>query len=451
MNGSNPPFDLLVLGGGSGGLASAKRAASHGKRVALVEESRVGGTCVIRGCIPKKLMAYASSLGASRELAKAYGWNDTLGTHRFKDLADFRDSTVARLEGLHERALNKAGVTLIRGSARLLSPTTVLVGEDKWHTSKLMIATGATPTLPSFPGAQDALSSDDFWSLRECPKKAVLIGGGYIAVEFASILAGLGCETTLLARSTILREFDSSLGEHLGNALAAAGVTVHLGATATKLSGNVVTFSDASGEERECETDACVLFAIGRVPNTAGLDLDAAGIRTRSNGAIEVDPEHRTSVPDVFAVGDVTGNAQLTPVAIKAGRSVADRVFGDLQNEMSYENIPTAVFTHPPVGTVGMSEEEARKQGGDDVAIFEATFNPLLYSPLPPEKKIPAFMKLVVRPSDDRVLGFHMVGDDAPEIIQGFAAALSAGITKTQLDSTVAIHPSSAEEFVLMR
>lgn len=457
MTPSPPPFDLLVLGAGSGGLATAKRAASYGKRVAIVEESRVGGTCVIRGCIPKKLMVYAANLGAGRELAEAYGWNAPQSPIDFGRLKTFRDATVTRLEALHERALETAGVTLLRGAARILSPTEVEVDGQTHRANKLLIATGATPQIPTFPGAAGALSSDDFWDLAHCPKKAVLVGGGYIAVEFASILAGLGCHTTLVVRSTVLREFDSSLGAHLTEALVAQGVTVHSGASVTALSEGgpdqprVLSFRDAEGEERRCATDACVLFATGRSPNTAHLNLETAGVHTTESGAIEVNHEHRTSCPTVFAVGDVTGQAQLTPVAIKAGREVADREFGNLPGSMSYENIPTAIFSRPPVGTVGLSEEQARERYGDDVKVYQARFNPLLYSPLPPEKKVPTLMKLVVRPSNDRVLGFHMVGDDAPEIIQGFAAALKAGVTKTQLDSTVAIHPSAAEEFVLMR
>lgn len=451
MPNNTPDFDLLVIGAGSGGLAAAKRAASYGARVAIVESSRVGGTCVIRGCIPKKLMVYAAQLGASRRLAQAYGWRDSLGELSWPDLVTFRNAAVLRLEEMHERNLAKAGVTLLEGHARLLDAHQVAVGEDTLQADKILIATGARPIHPPLPGASAAISSDGFWDLPERPSSATIIGGGYIAVEFASILQGLGCSTTLLVRSRILREFDASLGEHLSTALQRQGVRVHQGAAIQHIEGGTVAFHDAEGQPQEVTSDACVLFAAGRAPNTEGLGLENAGVVLNQGGAIEVDAEHRTSAPHIFAVGDVIGQAQLTPVAIRAGRNVADQEFGPSSTPMSYDDIPTAIFSCPPVGTVGLSEAQAQERHGDDLDVFQATFNPMLYSPCAPEDKVPTFMKLLVQRSTDRVLGFHMVGDDAPEIIQGFAAALKAGVTKTQLDSTTAIHPTAAEEFVLMR
>lgn len=448
---NDPSLDLLVIGAGSGGLAAAKRAASYGARVAIVENSRVGGTCVIRGCIPKKLMVYAAQLGASRRLAQAYGWRDTLGELSWPDLVAFRNAAVGRLEEMHERNLAKAGVTLFKGHARLLDAHRVAVGDEPLQADKILIATGSSPILPPIPGADAAISSDGFWDLPERPRSATIIGGGYIAVEFASILQGLGCSTTLLVRSRILREFDASIGEHLGAALRRHGVTVHEGAAIAHIEGDTVAFHDAEGQPREVTSHACVLFAAGRAPNTEGLGLKEAGVALDPGGAIEVDAEHRTSTPHIFAVGDVIGRAQLTPVAIRAGRSVADREFGPSPTPMSYDDIPTAIFSCPPVGTVGLSEAQARERHGEDLNVYQATFNPMLYSPCAPEDKVPTFMKLLVQRSTDRVLGFHMVGDDAPEIIQGFAAALKAGVTKAQLDSTTAMHPTAAEEFVLMR
>ena len=449
--------DLVVLGAGSGGLATAKRAANYGARAVIIENSRVGGTCVIRGCIPKKLMAYASHIGELRHLGQAYGWTDSLGPCNWETLISQRNQTVDRLERMHEKALEQAGVELLRGDGQIDGPNSVKVGDRQIETDHIVIATGGRPTLPTnIAGIEHAITSDAFWDLSTMPKSAVIVGGSYIAVEFATILQGLGCNTTLLVRSQLLRGFDRAIVSHFEDCLAQQGITVvkeHV-PTAIKpqpTGGYAVSLQGADQQTTTLTTDACVLFAIGRVPNTDKIGLEGVGIETNSDGSIPVDENHATNVPTIYAVGDVTGRAMLTPVAIKAGRTLADKLFASSTRVMSYDNIPTAVFSHPPIATVGQTEETARAAFGDDIEVFESRFAPLIYAPCPPKDKVRTLMRLVVRRSTQRVLGCHMVGVDAPEIIQGYAAAIHAGATKETFDNTVAVHPSSAEEFVLMR
>ncbi|MEM6274296.1 MAG: glutathione-disulfide reductase [Myxococcota bacterium] len=446
-------YDLLVLGGGSGGLAAAKRAASYGASVGLVESSRVGGTCVIRGCIPKKLMVYASHAKEWLDLAQDFGWTGESHSLSWESLVDMRNSVVRRLEGIHERNLRGANVELIRGFARFLDPHHVDVDGRRLSAQRFVIATGAAPVMPEIRGDGSSMTSDALFDLVSMPRSAVVIGGGYIAVEYAGILRGLGCDVTMLVRDQLLRGFDRDIADQLAANLEQQGIAVHIPAEVQDAHHTAAGYHVhyvCGEQDYELDVEAAVVFAIGRNPNTQRLGLEHAGVRVDALGAIAVDENHRSSAEHIFAVGDVINRSNLTPVAIKAGRTFADREFGGKSSTMSYETIPTAVFSQPPIGTVGMSEDEARA-GHPNVSVYTARFAPLIYSASPDERKLRSLMKMVVDADTDRVLGLHMVGADAPEIIQGFAVAVRAGLTKSDFDSTVAIHPTQAEEFVLMR
>lgn len=451
---SDKPWDLIVIGAGSGGLATSKRAAAHGARVAIIESSRTGGTCVIRGCIPKKLMVYASQLGQSRELARDYGWKDELGPVDWAHLKTFRDNVVNNLEAMHLRNLEKAGVTFMAGRASIEGPGKVRLGDKVLIASKIVIASGATPTMAPIPGVEHCISSDGFWDLETQPKQAIVIGGGYIALELACALQGLGTQTHLLVRSKILSDFDQEISEHLEQTLVKTGLTIHRPVQVKKVtktdSGTRVSFTDAAGKSHELDADVATLVATGRHPNIQHLNLESAGIETGPAGQIIVDSGDQTSCDGVFALGDVTLRSMLTPVAIKTGRLLAERLYNKSTALMDYGNIPTAIFSQPPVGAVGLTESEAREEFGEDIRVYRSEFGGLLFSPTPKERTMRCLMKLIVHAQSDKVLGCHMVGPDAAEIIQGFAVAMQAGATKADFDRTVAIHPSSAEEFVLM-
>lgn len=446
-------YDLLVLGGGSGGLAAAKRAASYGARVGIVESGRVGGTCVIRGCVPKKLMVYASHAREWSELASDFGWERVDRKLSWELLTKRRNEVVARLENTHERHLREAGVELIRGHARFLDDTCVDVDGRRLAASKFLIATGAAPVFPQVTADSRLMTSDALFALETMPQSAVVIGGGYIAVEYAGILKGLGCDVTLLVRSQLLRGFDREVSAKLAAALEKQGIRVCLEASIVDADKTDVGYRvdyQWQGQRHRVDVDAAVVFAIGRHPNTERLGLETTGVETGEKGQVLVDENHRTRVERIFAVGDVIDKANLTPVAIKAGRAFADREFGSLSASVSYECIPTAVFSQPPIGTVGLTEEEARDRVGN-VRVYRSEFAPLFYASTPEERTIRSFLKMVVDADSERVLGLHMMGPDAPEIIQGFAVAVKAGLTKADFDATFAIHPSQAEEFVLMR
>jgi glutathione reductase (NADPH) len=488
-------FDLVVLGAGSGGLAAAKRAASYGAKVAIVENYRIGGTCVIRGCVPKKLMVYASGLAAARRLACDFGFAAAPETFSWEHLVRVRNQVVANLELSHSQHLAKAGITAFAATARLTGPHTVHLQllarptkaspqpvqtpgsgcEKVLHAQHILIATGGTPIAPDIPGAHLAMSSDGFFELQTLPRRAVLVGGGYIAVEFACLLAGLGCQTTLVVRSSLLREFDRDISDSLLQALRTRGIKVLEQTALRRLDRGDGVPSDAAQSDatltltvaqqqkgadpdapplvQHLQSDACVLFAIGRRPNSDGLGLQELGILLSKSGAIEVNSLQQTAVPHIAALGDVIDRVNLTPVAIKAGRAYADRTFGNLHPApVPYDLVPTAVFSEPPIGVVGLTEAQAHEKFGEqDVQVFKSRFIPLRYAASPPARKVAAMVKVVVHRPSDAVLGIHILGDDAPEIIQGFAVALTAGVTKAMLDQTLALHPSLAEELVLLR
>ena len=448
-------FDLVVLGAGSGGLAAAKRAASFGAKVAICENDRVGGTCVIRGCVPKKLMVYASGLGAARQIAADFGWAAAPKDFDWGHLCKMRDQVVNNLELAHRRYLAQSQVQVFEGRANVSDPHTVEVANTKLRARHILVATGSHPEIPDFEGNDHCLDSDAFFKLKTMPKQAILVGGGYISVEFAGVLQGLGCATTLVVRSQVLRGFDDDLAAGMTDALRRQGVTVleqtRVRVLRKKAQGGFAMDVDAASGPRVLEAEACVLVATGRIPNTAGLGLEEAGVRLRGRGAVDVDAHHQTAVPSIHAIGDVIDRMNLTPCAIKAGRTFSDRTFGNKNVVMSYDNVPTSVFGQPPIGTVGLTEQEAKRRLHGQVAVYKTRFIPLSYSATPTERKGASTMKIVVDAATDRVVGMHMLGEDAPEIIQGFAAALQAGITKAQLDATIAVHPTQAEEFVLMR
>jgi glutathione reductase (NADPH) len=446
-------FDLFVIGGGSGGIAAARRATEYGARVGLAEAGRLGGTCVNRGCVPKKLMVYASHFPEQFEAAAGYGW--TVGDRRFDwpTLITALDREVTRLNGIYQTMLEKSGVHLFRHYAHFLDDHTLAVGEDKITAGKILIAVGGKPVKPDIPGIEHTITSDDIFHLPKQPQRVVILGGGYIGCEFACILQALGTQVTQVIRGdTILRGFDGELRGEIQAAMAHQGITLftHSEIIAIHKTPAGIDVTIATPEKQEhVLADAVGLAATGRRPNIQGLNLENTGVEV-SQGAIAVDAHHRTTVPHIFAVGDVTDRINLTPVAIKEGRIFADSEFGGKPGLMSHEHVPTAVFTTPEMGTVGLTEEQARQQfGDDDIQVYRSRFRPMYYTL--PNLEARTLMKLVVQRSTDRVLGAHMVGDYAGEIIQGVAIAVKMGATKADFDATVAIHPSSAEEFVTMR
>jgi glutathione reductase (NADPH) len=440
--------DLFVIGGGSGGVRAARMAASRGARVALAEAGALGGTCVNVGCIPKKLYSYAAHYRESFEESHGYGWSGPAPAFDWATLKRNRAIEIMRLNGVYEKLLVGAGVQLLRGRARLADAHTVEVGSERVRAANILAATGGAPHRPEFPGQELALSSNEIFDLEPFPRRLLVIGGGYIACEFASIFNGLGSRVTQLYRGAqVLRGFDDDVRAFVAAEMAKKGVELRLNAQVASLrrtdAGLLARLADGSA----IEADA-VLAATGRWPNTAGLGLEAAGVQRDEHGAIVVDDAFRTSVPHIAAVGDVIDRVQLTPVALAEAMVVVDRLFGSGARTIDYENIPTAVFTHPNIGTVGLTETQARQRSGG-VRIYRSDFKPLKHTLSGSSER--TLMKLVVDEASDRVLGVHMVGADAGEIVQGFAVALKAGATKAVFDATIGIHPTAAEEFVTMR
>ncbi|MFC7049377.1 glutathione-disulfide reductase [Emcibacter nanhaiensis] len=447
-------YDFFVIGAGSGGVRASRMASSYGAKVGLCEDYRVGGTCVIRGCVPKKLFVYASEYKGHFADSAGFGWSREAASFDWLTLVGNKDNEIDRLNGLYLQTLNNAGVEVIQARGKMLDAHTVeLTGPDGTRTvtaDKILIATGGWPQMPEVPGIEHAISSNEAFHLEELPEKITVVGGGYIAVEFAGIFNGLGVETTLLYRGEqILRGFDREIRDKLYEEMRKKGVDVRVETNVTAIektdSGLSLSLTDGS----TLETGA-VMYATGRVPNVRGLGLEELGVKMQKNGAIIVDEQYRTSVDNIFAVGDVTDRVQLTPVAIKEGAALAATQFNDTPTTVDYDYIPTAIFSQPPIGTVGYGEEEAiEKFGADDVQVYRSEFRAMKYTLAGREER--SLMKLIVQKSTDLVIGAHMIGPDAAEIIQGVAIALKCGATKAQFDSTVAVHPSSAEEFVLMK
>ncbi|MDH5674229.1 MAG: glutathione-disulfide reductase [Myxococcales bacterium] len=446
---SNFDFDFFVIGAGSGGVRAARIAAGHGARVAIAELDRYGGTCVNVGCVPKKLLVYASSYAQDFADAAGFGWSVAPPGFDWPTLVRNKDAEIQRLNGIYEQLLSRAGVAMLRGRAEFRDAHTLEVAGRSYTSRYILIATGGEAHIPAIAGAEYGITSSDAFYLPELPRRVVIIGGGYIALEFAGIFAGLGSEVHVIHRSEkVLRGFDADIRTHLTEALGEAGLDMRCGFTVQSIERaddgtRVVQVSD--GTRIECDQ---LLLATGRVPRTAELGLERAGLDVCGpGGAVEVDDFGKSRVPHIFAVGDVTGGMALTPVAIAEGHAVADTLFGAGPRRADRRHVPTAVFSQPPVGTVGLSEEEARANF-ERVQVYRSVFRPMrtTLSGRGPR----AMTKLVVDPTSDRVLGAHMVGPDAGEIIQGLAVALKAGVTKAQLDATVGVHPTTAEEFVLM-
>lgn len=443
-------FDLFVIGGGSGGIATARRAAEYGAKVGLAEFNRLGGTCVNRGCIPKKLMVYASNFPYQMQDSQGYGWQVGKPSFDWQKLLTVVNGEVERLNGVYQRMLDKSNVKLYEGYARFLDPHTIEIGEEKVTADKILIAVGGHPVKPGFPGSQLTVTSDDMFHLKEQPQRIAIIGGGYIGVEFSCIMNGLGSEVTLIHRhDRILRGFDQDLREGVEAAMQEHGIRVFCGSEAEKIEetpdGLNVT---VEGVYNETITADVVLAATGRRPNLKNLGLENAGVELDSYN-ISVNRHSQTSQEHIYAVGDCANFMNLTPVAINEGRAFADTVFGGKDKVMVYSNVPTAVFSTPEAATVGMTESEAREKYGDVIEIYRTRFRPTYYTLAGRDEKV--MMKLVVNNETEQVLGVHMIGDSAAEIIQAVAIAVKMGAKKSDFDATVGVHPTIAEELVTMR
>lgn len=442
-------YDLVVIGGGSGGVRAARIAASHGASVAICEEYRYGGTCVIRGCVPKKLMVYAAHFHEDFIDSQHFGWSTTVNGFDWNTLINNKDIEIDRLNKIYESMLRKAGVELLYGTAMLEDKNTVSIGEDKLTAQTILIATGGTPFMPAIEGIEHAISSNDVFHLEQQPKSILIVGGGFIAVEFAGIFNGLGSDTTLMYRGPqILRGFDNSIREHLGNEIVKKGIDLKLNINVSKIELNEVGRKHVEFTDGSSHVYDSVLFATGRVPNTSGLGLEKVGVDLGQNGQIQVDHNSKTNIDNIYAVGDVTDRIALTPVATMEGHAFADTVFGNKPRVADHNNVPSAVFSQPPVATVGLTTEQARQQY-NKVDTYTSEFRILKHTLT--ENTERTLMKLVVDADSDKVVGAHMVGPDAAEIMQGIAIAIKAGATKADFDATVGIHPSSAEEFCTMR
>ena len=452
-------FDLFVIGGGSGGVRAARFAAQRGARVALAESGRMGGTCVNVGCIPKKLYSYGAHYAEAFEEARGYGWQ-LPGAPRldWDALKARRAQEISRLNGIYESLMTGAGVRRLQGHGRLLDAHTVDVtapdgGRSRHRARHILLATGGTPVRPELPGHELIVTSDDMFDLPRFPRHLVVVGGGYIGCEMASIFHGLGAQVTLLYRGEqILRGFDDEVRDFTAAELRKAGIDLRVRTEVTRIEaapdGTRRLTLNAGGV---LQADV-VLYAVGRRPNVAGLGLEAVGVRMTASGAIAVDEHFATAVPGLYALGDVRGGLELTPVALAEAMALVDHLFGPLPGQarrtMDYEHIPTAVFTHPPIGTVGLTEAQARARVGT-IRVYRSDFRPLKHTLSGRDER--CLVKLIVDDASDRVLGLHMVGADAGEIVQGFAVALKCGATKAQFDATLGIHPTSAEEFVTLR
>ncbi len=440
-------FDLFVIGGGSAGVRCARIAASHGARVGVAEERFWGGTCVNIGCVPKKFMVYAAEYGFAAEDARGFGWEITKGGHDWNVLLAAKDKEIARLNGIYKRLLDQAGAKIFEAKARFIDAHTLDVGGQRITAERIVIATGGHPTRLDIPGAELGIISDDAFYLSEMPKRVAIIGSGYIAVEFAGIFAGLGAETHLVYRQPLpLRGFDEDMRVGLAEAMQANGILLHPDTVPKSITEDHGTKRLALSDLTVLDVDL-VFFATGRAANTRGLGLENTGVETGKNGEILIDANLCTSVPNIYAIGDVTDRLNLTPVATAEGHALADTLFGNKPRGISLENVPTAVFSIPPIATVGLTEAEAAARG--PAKIFLTRFTPMRHNLSGRARK--TLMKLIVDAQSDKIIGAHMLGEDAPEILQGIAVAIIAGATKADFDRTIGIHPTAAEEFVTLR
>jgi len=442
-------FDLFTIGAGSGGVAASRRAASYGARVAICEADRVGGTCVLRGCVPKKLLVYAAHFADEAQDAAGYGWHVAPPVHSWPELIAAKNKETTRLEGVYRKMLSDAGAHLIEGRAKLLDAHTIEVNGTRHTAANILLAIGGHPVTPKIPGIEHVISSNEALDLPKLPREIVIVGGGYIAVEFAGIFSGLGASVQMvIRRDEILYGFDDDVRAHLTREMRARGIAIHNRTELTKIEkrGSSLSFTTKAGAK--LSTD-CIMYATGRLPNTTGMGLAEAGVALHpETGAIKVDDWSRTSVPNIYAIGDATDMLNLTPTAIAEGRALAETLFNNNPTCARLEVVPTAVFSNPTVSTVGLTEAEARA-AHTEIDVYRTIFRPLKNTLSGREEK--TLMKLVVDRASDRVLGVHMVGPDAPEIIGGLAVALTCGATKRQFDKTIGIHPTASEEFVTLR
>lgn len=442
-------FDLIVIGGGSGGVRAARIAAGHGAKVAICEEYRYGGTCVIRGCVPKKMFVYASHFHEEFVDASSYGWDAEIKGFDWPTLIANKDQEIDRLNNIYIKLLDNAGVTILNGRGILLDKNTVKVGDQTLTADKILIATGGTAFKPEIPGIEHAITSNEAFHLQELPNSVAIVGGGYIAVEFAGIFNGLGAETHLVYRGDqILRGFDEDVRQHLAGEITKKGINVHLNRQIDSIRLLDNQQKELSYDDGTTAIVDCVMYATGRKPNTDDLGLEQLGVELGRGGEIVVNPQSQTNITNIFAVGDVTDRIALTPVATMEGHTFADSEFGNNPRLANHENVPSAVFSQPPVATVGLTESQAREQY-NAVDTYSSEFRILKHTLT--ENTERTLMKLIVDAESDRVVGAHMVGADAAEIVQGIAIAIKAGATKAHFDSTVGIHPTSAEEFCTMR
>lgn len=443
-------FDLFVIGAGSGGVRASRMAASFGARVAVAEELYLGGTCVNVGCVPKKLFAYAAHFAEDFSDARGYGWDLSGSTFNWQRLVENKNTEITRLNGIYHNMLTGAGVTLVNGRARLLDAHRVAVGDKTFSAERILIATGGWPFVPEFPGREHVITSNEVFYLDTLPQRCVVVGGGYIAIEFASIFHGLGCATTMLYRGEqFLRGFDQGLRDHMVVTLQNKGLDLQFNINVEKIDkqpDGTLLISMSNGET--LETDL-VLYATGRRPKLDGLGLENTSVKLDDKGFIAVDKEYQTDDPSIFAIGDVTNTVQLTPVALAEGMALARRLYRPEEyRPVDYDDLATAVFCIPNIATLGLTEEQARAKGFK-LDVFESRFRPMRNTLAGNAEQ--CFMKLLVDQDSDRVLGVHMIGPDAGELIQGLAVALKAGATKAVFDATLGIHPTAAEEFVTMR
>lgn len=444
-------FDLLVIGGGSGGLAAAQRAAEYGASVAVFEPKRLGGTCVNAGCVPKKVMWSTAALAHSLADASGYGFDLDSWRHDWGTIKTRRDAYVARLNAIYAKNIEAKGVTHIGENGYFTGSHTVSAGGKKYRGKHIIIATGGYPARPDIPGAEHGITSDGFFELDKRPDKVAIIGSGYVAVELAGMFRGLGSEVSIFVRyDGVLRNFDDMIRQELDDALGKDGITVVTEAIPSKAGTGQSGLFLETRDGRVFNDFDCLLWAVGRKPNTEDLALEKAGVDVDPRGFVLVDDFQNTGAEHIYAVGDVTGRVSLTPVAIAAGRRLADRLFDNQPDRhLNYNNIATVVFSHPPIGTVGLTEAEARAEYGDIVKVYHSAFVPMYYAVLESEGR--AAMKLITAGEHEKVVGIHVIGDGADEMMQGFSVAISMGATKEDFDNTVAIHPTSAEELVTMR